>query len=505
MSLLGIDIGTTGCKAVIFNRYGEILSAEYREHPLIHPRKGWVELDPDLIWNNIKNLVRDASQKIKKDKIKAFSISCQGETVVPVSSDGSILCNAIVTFDSRTESQYKFWKRKLGEKKIFKITGMPLHPMYSVNKIMWIKENLKDVYKKTYKFLCLEDYIFLRFGLIPTIDYSLAARTMAFDIKSKNWSEEILKEAKISADMLPEVRPSAKIVGEISTAVSNELGLGKGVFGVTGGHDQACGAFGAGITEEGTAMNATGTSDVITPILNKIYTTDSMLGNNYPCYPYVVKDKYMTITFNLTGGLLLRWYRDNFCYEERAAAERENRDAYDVITSKMHSSPVNIFILPHFVGSGTPYLDSRSRGVVLGLDLETNKAKIARAILESNTYDLKLNLEKLEESGINVNKIIAIGGGAKSHEWLKIKSDILNRKIQTLKNPEAASLGAAMLAGVAVGEYSSYKEAVENTVKDDKVYYPDSSSGKQYDIRYSIYKDIYSKNKNLLHRISKLD
>ncbi len=505
MSLLGIDIGTTGCKAVIFNRYGEILSAEYREHPLIHPREGWVEIDPGLIWNNVKDLVRDASQKIKKDKIKAFSVSCQGETTVPVSRDGSALYNAIVTFDSRTESQYRFWKRRLGEKKIFKITGMPLHPMYSVNKIMWIRENLKDVYKRAYKFLCFEDYIFSKFGLTPTIDYTLAARTMAFDIKSKNWSEEILKEAKINVDMLSEVKPSAEIVGEINSKILCDIGIDGNVFGVTGGHDQACGAFGAGITEEGTAMNATGTSDVITPILNKIYTTDSMLGNNYPCYPYVVKDKYMTITFNLTGGLLLRWYRDNFCYEERAAAEREGRDAYDVITSKMHSSPANIFILPHFVGSGTPYLDSKSRGAVLGLDLETNKAKIARAILESNTYDLRLNLEKLEESGITVDKIIAIGGGAKSHEWLKIKSDILNRKILTLKNPEAASLGAAMLAGLAVGEYSSYKNAVENTVKEDKMYCPDSNHSKQYDIRYSIYKDIYSKNKNLLHRISKLD
>ena len=213
----------------------------------------------------------------------------------------------------------------------------------------------------------------------------------------------------------------------------------------------------------------------------------------------------MTITFNLTGGLLLRWYRDNFCYEEKVAAEREGKNAYDVITGRMHPRPVNIFILPHFVGSGTPYLDSNSKGAVLGLDLETNKAKIARAILESNTYDLKLNLEKLEESGITVGKVIAIGGGAKSPKWLKIKSDILNKKIVTLKNSEAASLGAALLAGVAIGEYKSYKDAVENAVKEDKVFYPDESNNRQYDKRYMIYRDIYSKNKELLHRISKLD
>lgn len=505
MSLLGIDIGTTGCKVAVFDRYGEVLSSEYQEHPLIHPKEGWVEIDPDLIWSNIKNLIKKANQKIKKDKVKAFSISCQGEATVPVSRDGDVLYNAIVTFDSRTKEQHEFWKRTMGKKEIFKITGMPLHPMYSINKIMWIRKNLKDIYKKTYKFLCFEDYIFLKFGLTPTIDYSLAARTMAFDITRKKWSEKILKEAKINIDLLPEVKPSAEIVGEINTAISDKLGLGKGVFGVTGGHDQACGAFGAGITEEGTAMNATGTSDVITPIFNKIYLTSSMLNNNYPCYSYVIGDKYMTITFNLTGGLLLRWYRDNFCYEEKVAAEREGRNIYNVITGRMHPAAVNIFILPHFVGSGTPFLDSNSKGAVLGLDLETNKAKIARAILESNTYDLKLNLEKLEESGITVNKIIAIGGGAKSSKWLKIKSDILNKRIVTLKNPEAATLGAALLAGVAIREYKSYKDAVENAIKEDRAFSPDEDSNRQYNRRYMVYKDIYSTNRELLHRISKLD
>lgn len=505
MSLLGIDIGTTGCKVAVFDRYGEVLSSEYKEHSLIHPEEGWVEIDPDLIWSNIKSLIKKANQKTKKDKVKAFSISCQGEATVPVSRDGDVLYNAIVTFDSRTKEQHEFWKRTMGEKEIFKITGMPLHPMYSINKIMWIRKNLKDIYKKTYKFLCFEDYIFLKFGLTPTIDYSLAARTMAFDITRKKWSEKILKEAKVNIDLLPEVKPSAEIVGEINTAISDELGLEKGVYGVTGGHDQACGAFGAGITEENTAMNATGTSDVITPIFNKIYLTGGMLNNNYPCYPYVIGDKYMTITFNLTGGLLLRWYRDNFCYEEKVAAEREGRNIYDVITGRMHPRPVSIFILPHFVGSGTPFLDSNSKGAVLGLDLETNKAKIARAILESNTYDLKLNLEKLEESGITVNKIIAIGGGAKSSKWLKIKSDILNKRIVTLKNPEAATLGAALLAGVAIGEYKSYEDAVENAVKEDRVFSPDEDSSRQYNKRYMIYRDIYSKNRELLHRISKLD
>ena len=505
MSLLGIDIGTAGCKIIAFNKYAEILSYEYIEYPLIHPNKGWMELDAEYIWIKIKESISKINHKIKKDDIKAFSVSCQGEAIIPVDRSGNSLYNAIVTFDSRTDDQYKFWLNNLGKKEIFKITGMPLHPMYSINKIMWIKKNFKDIFKRTFKFLCFEDYIYMKFGLKPTIDYSLAARTMAFNVIKKDWSEEILNEAKISREYLSDIKPSGEIIGEINPVIAKEIGFNNDVIGVTGGHDQACGAFGSGIIEEGTAMHASGTSDVVTAVFNQVNLNENMLKNNYSCYPYVVKDKYMTISVNLTGGLLLKWYRDNFCYEEKIISEKCNQNIYDLIISKMYQEPVNIFILPHFVGSGTPYFDPNSKGIILGLDLETDKPKLSRAILESNAYDLKFNLDKLEKSGINIEKIVAIGGGAKSPEWLKIKSDVLGKRIITLNNKEAASIGAALLAGIAIGEYSSYKDAVSNTVRESEGFTPNKNNYKLYNDRYLIYKDIYKNTNELLHRINKLN
>jgi len=506
MSLLGIDIGTTGSKVAIFNKYGDILSMEYIEYQLIHPTKGWVELDPDLIWYNIKTILKKANQKIKRDKITAFSISCQGEAVIPVDRKGNSLYNAIVTFDNRTLPQYKFWQNKIGKKEIFNITGMPLHPMYSINKIMWLKHNRKDIFKRTYKFLCFEDYLFMKFGYAPTIDYSLAARTMAFDIRLKKWSKEILDASKIDEEFLAEVKPSGVIIdGTIDRSLTDEIGLEKDIYGVTGGHDQACGTFGAGIIQEKTAMNAIGTSDVITPVFENINVKNEMLENNYPCYPYVLKDKYMTISFNLTGGLLLKWYCDNFCFEEKLLAAENVKNIYKIIDENIYNQPVNIFILPHYVGSGTPYLDPNSKGMMIGMDLETNKSKISRAILESNVYDLRLNLENLILSGIDIDKIIAIGGGSKSSVWLKIRADILGKKIITLKNSEAASLGAALLAGIATGEYRSPEEAVKEVVQEDVVFEPDMDNYKKYNEKYFVYKDIYDTNKELLHRIAKLD
>ena len=505
MSLLGIDVGQTGCKVVIFSNYGDVLSSEYQEHPLICPRDGWVEIDPNLIWNNIKNLIKTANQKVKNDKVRAFSISCQGETFTPIDKNNDCLYNSVVSMDNRGKDYCKFWENELGKEKIFHITGMPLHPMYSINKMLWIKDNLKAVFKNTKKFLCFEDYLFMKFGLIPTIDFSMAARTMAFDINSKNWSEEILKSAKIDSSLLPQARHSGAVVGEISSKIADELGLGKNVVGVTGGHDQACGAFGSGIIEGKTAVNAIGTSDVLIPVLEKVCLSENMLKNNYCCYPYVLKDKFITLSLNLTGGLLLKWYRDTFCYEEKETAKSTGKDVYQIIDETIYGKPVNVFVLPHFIGSGTPCLDSNSRGLIIGLNLETDKSRISKAIMESNAYENRLNIEKLESIGIVIKKLVAIGGGAKSSKWLQIKSNVTGKKIVTLNNKEAASLGAALLAGLAIGDFRSPENAVKATIHEKNVFTPDDKITAEYNKRYSIYKEIYSVNSDLLHKIAELD
>jgi len=252
-------------------------------------------------------------------------------------------------------------------------------------------------------------------------------------------------------------------------------------------------------------MNAAGTSDVIIIVLDKPFLDDVMLTNNYPCAPYVIPNKYTILTFNLTGGLLLRWYRDTFCYEEKEMAKVNEKSVYRIIDGNIYGLTVNLFILPHFVGSGNPTLDADSRGIIIGLDLETDKPRISRAVLESNAYDLLLNIETLENMGVSIEKIIAIGGGAKSNIWLQIKADITNKKIITLENSEAASLGAAMLAGIAIGEYKNHKDAINTAVRFKNVIKPQKKFLKDYEKRYKVYKEIYTVNKELLHEISKLN
>jgi xylulokinase len=193
------------------------------EYPLIHPFPGWNELDPNLVLYYVKETIKKANQKVKKDRVSALAISCQGEAIIPIDKEGNCLYNAIVTFDGRTKEQYEFWKENLGSSAVFKITGMPLNPMYSINKIMWLKKHRRDIFKSNYKFLCFEDFIQLKLGLPPSISYSLAARTAAFDIVKKQWSDFILREAKIDSAYLANPVEAAEIIGEVPKSVSEEL------------------------------------------------------------------------------------------------------------------------------------------------------------------------------------------------------------------------------------------------------------------------------------------
>ncbi len=498
MSLLGLDIGTTGCKAVAFDEEGALLSGAYREYTLSHPKPGWTELDANLLWDKIKEVIFEVSTQTRSDPIKALSVSTQGEAVVPVGRDGELLYNFIITFDKRCKPQYQWWQEKVGKEKIFQITGMPLHPMYTINKIMWLKENERDIYRKVYKFLCVEDFVIFKLGALPTIDYSLAARTMCFNIREKKWSEKILSLAGVSEELLSDAKPSGYPVGKVNSKIAEELALKRNVVVVTGGHDQPCGALGAGVVTPGLVMNAIGTSDVLCPTIRKPLLNKKMLENNYCCYPHICPDIYTTISVNLTGGLLLRWYRDTFCFEEKMEAKRTGRDVYDIIVEKASSEPVDVYILPHFVGSGTPTLDSNSKGAILGLTIDTTKEDISRAILDSNNYDLRLNMDKLQQIGIPIEEIRAIGGGAKSKKWLQLRADVLGKRVCTLKVSEAVSLGAAILAGVGIDTFDSPQEGARQWVKIDRIFEPDIKQHAHYRERYQNYLKIYPALKELI-------
>lgn len=501
MGLLGIDVGITGCKAVAFSLEGDVIASAYREYPLQSPRPGWMELDVHQVTAAIQTVIREVAAHTQHDPIRVLSASSQGEAAVPISRDGELLYNTPVSFDGRTTEIAEEWTSRISAEEMFEITGMPLHPMHTIFRAMWLRDHEPEVFQRIHKLLCYEEYVFYLLGVDPVTDYSLAARTMAFDVRTKQWSDCILKQADLNVALFPDVAPSGTAIGTVSRKAADELGLPHGVVVATGGHDQPCNALGSGIIRPGMAAYGIGTVECITPTFEQPATPEAMLRNHFACYPHVVQGLQTTVAFNFTGGSLLRWYRDTFGDTEKAQAARKGLDPYEVILADLPEEPVRPMILPHFTMTGTPYFDERAKGAVLGLTLDTGRKEIVKAILEGVTFEMKLNAMLLEQAGVPIHVLRVTGGGAKSRKWVQLKADILDRPMVTLQSSEGTAMGTAMLAGVACGAYPSTQAAVEHLIKVKETFEPNPEKVRIYSERFKIYEDLYPTLKAINHRL----
>lgn len=489
MSVVGLDIGTTACKAVAVNDIGEIISTSMLEYRPIKTQSGYIELNPKNVWDSVKNvLIKISKDTDKKDPVKAISISAMGDTVSPFNEKMEPIYNSILAFDTRSTAEADFLENRLGKEWIFKITGMPVHPSYSASKILWIKRNLPKVFKKTTKFHCYEDYIFIKLGLEKTvISYSCAGRTMLFDIQKKKWNEKILSACGIDHNYLATPQPSGKIIGKINEDVAKEVGFPKNTTLIIGGHDQTCGALGAGVIKEGSALDATGTVECLVVVFDHALSDNNLLETDLCCYPHCYPEKYCSLGIIYTSGAAFRWFRDKFGFQDCLEADKNNKNVYDIITSKFSFEPTNILIIPHLSGSGTPSMNPKAKGSIFGITLSTDKYDIGKAILEGNTFELKLNIDIMESIGIPINEIKCIGGGARSDFWLQLKADILGRKIIANEFTDASAVGAAILAGYGIGIFSSLEEGIEATSTPNKIYIPNAKREELYKIRYEEY------------------
>ncbi len=493
---MGIDVGTTGCKVALFNQEGSLIYLAYREYPLYHPKPSWSEEDPKEVWSSITSSIREVLENVKVDPrdIVAISVSAQGEAFTPFDKDLNPLYRCITTWDDRATKEHEEFLKSINRFDLFKITGHPSSPVYTLFKLIWMKKHYQNIYERTWKFLLWEDYVNYKLCGNPAIDYSLASRTMMFDITKNTWSEEIISQAGIDIDKLPIPYPSGTVVGEVSSEASKEVGLAKGTLVVTGGHDQACGALGVGAITKGPIYVATGTVEsmvatVQTPILKK-----EVLVMGYANYCHVVPNKFLILGANPAAGVILRWFRDNFSQEEVERAKRERRSPYDIMIEEASKVPIGslgLLVAPYFMGAGTPNWDTKARGIILGLTLAHGRAELVRAILEGITYELRLNLEMFENLGIQVSEIRAVGGGARSKFWLQLKADITGKCVIVPEITEASSLGAAILAGIGAKVFKSIEDALFIYFKPRNRYMPNEDVKKLYDKLYSIYKRLY--------------
>jgi len=499
MLLLGIDVGTTGAKATVFDEDGNQCGYGFEEYGIDCPGQGRAEQDAELVWQITKRVIAQATHE-SGPSIRALSVSVQGDAVVPIDSGRRALAPVQLGMDYRGAQESIFCAAHFGARRLFDLTGMRPHPLNALIKILWIKEHDPELYDRTWKFVTYADFILAKLGSDEiVIDYSMASRTMAFDLHTQKWSGEVLSSLGISADKLGKPVPSSIIVGNIPADLAEELGLNPRTLIVTGGHDQACAALGAGIIKENMALDSHGTAEVVSTPFMRPHQNDVMFNSYYPCYSHVVPGMYFTFSLNHIGGILLKWFAEGFCYEDALAAQQTNIRFYELLLQKAPDGPAPVMVLPYFNGSGTPTCDLSAKGAILGLTLDTTRYDIAKAIVEALSFEMRVNIETLRSAGININQLRCVGGGARSPIGLQNKADITGLPISTLKIRESACLGAAMLAGMASGVYRNAEEASNIVVLAD-TYHPRSEISRLYDSGYSTYAALYDTLKLISNR-----
>jgi len=499
MSLIGLDIGTTGCKAIVFDEAGTILSQASREYSILTPEPTWAEQDAELVWELAWGALKEAVAKNSGEPPQAMALSVQGEAVIPVDSEGRALRHALLGMDTRTREENQWLVERFGAEEIFRRTGMPVHTINTLPKMLWLQRHERQLWNGAHQFLLYEDFFLRRFGGAATISHCLASRTQMYDLAAGGWAGDILNACGIDPGRLAPIREGA--VGMLRKDLAAELGLSGEVLLAAGGHDQACAAFGSGTVRDGLATVSTGTAEVVEVAMAAPTLTDALREGGISIYRHVVPGLYLAMTLNHSGGLLLRWFRDTLAGAEVEQARKTGVDGYDFILARASKGPTSLMVLPHFAGSGTPTLDTSSRGATLGLTFATDVPTMAKAILEGLTFELRLNLDLLRDAGIAIDELHAVGGGARSPLWLQLKADICRVPLRTCQVTEAACLGAALLAGVACGVYPDAITAVQRAVRTGREVVPDPQSSSAYDSRFQIYREVYPNLRDLQERL----
>ncbi len=483
MYIGGLDIGTTGCKLSVYDDKGNFVTNSYREYKVTRV-EGDHSFDAEMIYDAVIEVLRETSQKCE---ISAFGVTSFGESFVALDENDNALFPAMLYTDPRGEDECKLLTEKIGEKRLIDISGVKPNAMYSLPKLMYLKANFPEKYALIKHVLLMEDYIVYKLSGVAAIDYSLAARTMALDIRTRTWSDEIFDAAEIDASLFSTPVAAGNVAGELKDEIKAELGISYSLKIVNGSHDQVAATVGCGIFKPGEAMDGTGTVECIVPVFDSIPENETLYDEGYSVVPFIHENTYVCYALSFTGGAVLKWFRDNF-----AGNFEGEGNIYAKLDASVKSDPTGILVLPHFAGAANPYMDSGSKAAFVGLTLEHTASDLYKALMEGVTYEMRTNLSHLESFGIHPKKIYATGGGATSPVWMQIKADILNRPISSLEAKEVGACGTCMLTGVGIGLFRDLDEAKNVFVKEKQTCLPNADTAAVYDKYFNAYRSLYS-------------
>ncbi len=507
--LLGIDLGSTSLKGIIYDLDGNLIAGGSRKTELYHPDKehpDWAVWQPEQIWEGTAAAIRDAVAAIDDPKsIKACAVTGMGMDGVPIDAEGNSLYPFISWHDPRTAPQYEWWLENVTVAKTFSIGGNPVWPINSVLRIRWMMEHEPEILGRTDKWLLIEDFLNFKLSGRRVTDYSMASTTALFDQRSLGWSDELIELSGVDRRLLCEVQPSSTPIGEVTADAAKMTGLPEGTPVVLGGHDHLCGALPVGVFRPGTVLNITGTWEcVMTP------TARPELQPEFPTMGLTVQAHVARGMHTIWGGNvsadMVEWYRDQFGFEAKHKAGQGGGSDWDHLIEAAAASPPGanrVMFLPHISGASCPVVDNNSKGAFVGLTKTATGGDMLRAIFEGLDYQFLDVVQAVETNlGTQLERFIVVGGAVRNEFWMQNKADMVGRPVEVPAVEEASPLGCAMLAGIGAGLYKDTEDAYQHVSKPGKTYEPDPKLTEKYRAGFEIYKQLYPALKTVHHAMS---
>ena len=489
--LMGIDVGTTGSKTLLISESGDVIASAMVEYPMYTPHPLWAEQDPADWWRATVESIQKVLAGADASEVKGLGLTGQMHGLVLLDKSGSVLRPCIMWNDQRTGPQCSAITEKLGFDRLIEWTANPVLPGFTAPKIVWVRENEPQVYARAARVLLPKDFIRYRLTGEFATDKAGASGTSLFNVVKRTWSHQMVEALDIPVEWLSSPYEGPEVTGAVTSQVAELTGLPEGLPVIAGGGDQAAQAVGTGIVRQGLVSATLGTSGVVFA-----HTDEAQVDprGRLHSFCHAVPGKWHVMGVMLSAGGSFRWFRDTLGRLEKAAAGLTGRDPYEYLTAEAARAPVGsegLIFLPYLTGERTPYPDPNARGAFSGLTVRHDKPHLVRAVLEGVAYGLRDSLELVRDFGLEIEQVRASGGGARSKVWRQILANVFATELVTINVTEGAAYGAALLAGVGVGVYSTVEEACEATIRVVTSTEPKSEDVDLYDAYYPVYRSLY--------------
>jgi xylulokinase len=491
--VLGMDIGTSGAKAVAVDDQGDLLASALVEYPLLTPKPDWAEQDPAAWKAAAIELLSALAAKLKGgvEEVKALGLTGQMHGSTFLDGNGNVLRNAILWCDSRTTRQCEKMTEKVGADRLIEMVCNPALTSFTAPKILWLRENEPAVYEKVRKVLLPKDYVrYCLTGEYAT-DCADASGTLLFNVRERKWHGELMSILDIPKDFMPRAFEGPEETGRLTQEMADLTGIPAGIPVVAGGGDQAAGGVGCGIVRSGVISSTVGTSGVIFAFSDEVRLDPE---GSTQTFCHSVPGKWHNMGVVMSAGGSLRWFRDALCQNEKAVAAETGRDPYDYISEEAAAVPIGaegLLFLPYLTGERCPHKDPYAKGAFVGFSLRHGRAHMSRAVMEGVAYAMRDALDVIRGIGVPVEEVRASGGGAKSAFWRQMQADVNGLALHTINVDEGPSFGAALLASVAAGMYSSVEEACDATIKLVDSSESDGARHGEYEKWFQEYREVY--------------